>query len=139
MDEQCGQCDSSCCRYYCFEIDKPDTYEEFEDVRWYLTHAKTSVHIDEDGDWCILIENPCTWLEQTPRGLRCRNYEHRPLICRKFSPASCEFTRGGYDYEELFETPEQLEAYARRMLGEEAYEQAQAAARRRLQRGAKKP
>ena len=75
-------------------------YEDFENIRWYLTHRHISVHIDDEGDGCILIDNHCRNLVKTAKGLRCKDYANRPLICRKFSPANCDFTKGGYDLEE---------------------------------------
>lgn len=123
MHSHCRKCPARCCRYFCFEIDKPDTYEDFENIRWYLTHQNISVHIDNEGDWCILIDNKCRNLIKTPQGLRCKDYDNRPLICRKFSPANCDFTKGGYELEEDFRTPAQLQAYARRMLGDIAWQE----------------
>lgn len=115
----CEKCKALCCRYFCFEIDEPDDYEEFEDIRWYLCHEGVSVHIDEDNDWYIQIENPCLKLDGKNR---CAEYEDRPLICRTYSDENCEATGSDYGYLEEFKTPEQLDAYARKTLGDYAYE-----------------
>jgi Fe-S-cluster containining protein len=137
MDSTCSKCDARCCRYFCFEIDKPDTYEEFENIRWYLLHENISVHIDCEGDWCIMIDSPCRLLVKTPTGWRCGNYDNRPIICRKYSPDNCDRTKGGYDYEEMFETSDQLEAYARRMLGDHAFEESSKRLRKKAQASGK--
>ncbi len=139
MHPNCSKCNSRCCQYYCFQIDTPESYEDFENVRWYLCHEGTSVHIDHDDDWCILIENRCRMLEQTPEGERCRIYDNRPLVCRRFSPHSCEVTVGGHDYQQLFETPDQIEAYARQALGEEEFLRARAEGRARAERSCDSP
>ena len=47
MSKTCQECGAKCCRYFCFEIDEPDTYEEFENVRWYLCHEHVAVHVAE--------------------------------------------------------------------------------------------
>lgn len=133
MTLTCDKCDARCCRYFCFEIDRPDTYEQFENIRWYMLHEKIGIHIDAEGDWCILIDNPCRMLVKTAQGWRCKDYDNRPLICRKYSPSFCDRTRGGYDHEEIFETAEQLEAYARRMLGDEAFEIARSRQRKKAE------
>jgi Fe-S-cluster containining protein len=122
MDEQCVKCDAKCCRYFCFEIDEPESYEEFDDIRWFLLHEGVSVHIDE-GDWFISIMNRCKMLGADNR---CQAYEDRPLICRKYSPDNCDWTSGDYGYDELFETPEQIEAYARKILGKKKFERQKA-------------
>jgi Fe-S-cluster containining protein len=113
MSERCVECGARCCRYFCFEIDTPDTYEEYENIRWFLCHEGVSVHID-DGDWYISIANRCKMLGENDR---CIMYEKRPLICRKYAVGNCDFTQGGYEYEALFELPEQVEAYGKRKLG----------------------
>lgn len=118
MTNRCETCKGLCCRYFCFQIDEPDDYEEFEDVRWYLYHEGVSVHIDEDGDWYIQIENPCRALDEN---YRCTVYEDRPLICRGYSDENCEATDDDYGYQEEFKSPEQLVAYARKTLGEDVY------------------
>ena len=63
MSLTCRECGAKCCRYFCFEIDEPDDYEEFEDIKWYICHEGITVHIDE-GDWYINIANPCKMLAE---------------------------------------------------------------------------
>ena len=115
----CVKCGAKCCQYFCFEIDAPENYEQFEDVRWYLCHADTRVHVDEDGDWYIQLANRCNKLSDDNR---CMIYEDRPLICRSYSHENCEDTGADYGYQHEFETPEQLDAYAIKTLGKTAYE-----------------
>ena len=130
MNEQCRTCDAKCCRYFCFEIDKPETYEEFDDIGWFLLHEGITVHIDE-GDWYISIANRCKALDENNQ---CRIYEDRPLICRNYDMDSCDYTQGDYGYDALFETPEDLDRYARTALGGAAYERAKAQARAKAAR-----
>jgi len=129
MSRTCQKCGAKCCRYFCFEIDEPDSYEEFEDVRWYLCHEGVTVHVD-DGDWYISIENRCKNL--TDNGL-CAIYEDRPLICRGYSPENCDFTGGDYGYDEFFETPEQIMDYARKTLGASTFDAERKKARAKLE------
>jgi Fe-S-cluster containining protein len=130
----CEKCNGKCCRYFCFQIDEPESFDEFEDVRWYLLHEGVSVHVDE-GDWYMSILNPCKALGPDNR---CSIYEERPLICRSYSQDNCDATGGGYEYEQLFESPEQLEAFARKTLGDKKYEKARDKARAKLDKKHKK-
>jgi len=125
MSHQCSKCDSKCCRYFCFQIDEPDSFSEFDDIRWYLCHDGVTVHIDE-GDWYISIANRCRLLSWSGR---CTIYEERPVICRNYDTDNCDYTDGNYEYEALFETPEQLEEYARKTLGAAKYDRAMKKAR----------
>lgn len=121
MANLCSKCNALCCQYFCFEIDEPDEYDDFEDIRWYLCHAGVSVHVDEDKDWYIQIENKCNKLDENNF---CTIYEDRPLICRNYRGENCELTGDDYGYLEEFTTPEQLDEYARKILGIEQYERA---------------
>ncbi len=134
MSKTCQKCGAQCCGYFCFEIDEPDTYEEFDDIRWYLCHDGVTVHVDE-GDWFISIDSRCKMLRRD--GL-CKIYDNRPLICRSYLPENCDFSDGDYDYDELFTTPEEFEAYARKALGEKKYETAKAKERAKYQRKPRK-
>ncbi len=118
MSKTCVECGAKCCRYFSFEIDEPDDYDEFEDIRWFLMHEGVSVHIDE-GDWFISIDNRCKMLGDDNR---CQAYEIRPSICRKYDAAECDHTGGDYGYDEHFKTPEQIDAYARKTLGAKVFD-----------------
>jgi Fe-S-cluster containining protein len=124
MSKMCVRCGGKCCRYFCFEIDAPEDYDEFEDVRWFLLHEGVSVHVDK-GEWYISIANTCKMLQSDNL---CGVYETRPTICRVYETATCDLNGGDYGYDEVFETPEQLEAYARRTLGEAVFERKRAKA-----------
>ncbi len=134
MNGQCKKCGALCCRYFCFEIDEPDSYEEFDDIRWYLCHEGISVHIDE-GDWYISIANRCKMLNSKNE---CTIYEDRPIICRKYEPDSCDFTGGNYDYDEEFTSPEQIDAYAKKVLGKKTYKRQKTKARAKVEKKNKK-
>lgn len=127
MSKLCAKCEAKCCTYFCFEIDEPDDYDEFEDIRWYLLHEGVTVHIDE-GDWYISIANRCTMLADKNQ---CLAYQTRPTICRKYAKDNCDYTGGDYGYDEHFETPEQIEAYARKTLGEAVFQRERAKAWRK--------
>lgn len=117
-DNLCRKCNSSCCRYFCFQIDTPDDYEEFEKIRWYVCHDGVRVHLD-DGDWYIEIANVCNMLDS--RGL-CRDYANRPLICRSHTSDSCERSVARIEYQVEFTSPAQVVEYAKKVLGEKEYE-----------------
>ena len=111
-DKLCEFCSGKCCRYIALPIEKPTTYGEFDEIRWYLLHEKTSVFV-EDGSWYLLIRNVCRALDENNR---CRVYETRPQICREYSTAKCEYD-DLFLFEQYFETPEQIEEYANALLG----------------------
>ena len=135
MSLTCKECGAKCCRYFCFEIDEPDTYEEFEDIRWFLMHEGVTVHMDEDDDWYISIDNRCKMLGPDNR---CKIYDDRPIICRRYDMSECDHSGGDYEYQVEFHTPEDVEAYARKTLGEKKFETAKARALAKIEKKHKK-
>jgi Fe-S-cluster containining protein len=129
LAHSCDDCTAKCCRYFSFEIDKPVTYEEFENVRWFLMHEGVSIFVDE-GDWYISMRSPCRELSSQNR---CGDYDNRPIICRTYSTKACDHAEGSYQYEHEFKTQAELETYVRELLGEEQFlkarDQARAAAK----------
>ena len=122
MDSPCTQCSGRCCRYFCFEIDKPTDFETFENLRWYVLHQGVTVHVDESR-WFIAIDNPCKALGSDNR---CTIYERRPMICRSYDTDGCDASGGDYEYQQFFKTPEEVDAFARKRLGAVAYERGRA-------------
>ena len=78
------------------------------------------MHVDE-GVWYISVANRCKALGEDGH---CGAYEDRPLICRRYSMDQCDFTGGDYGYDEHFQKPEDIVAYARKVLGKKAYKRA---------------
>ena len=105
MSNNCNKCDGLCCKYFAMEIDKPTTRNDFENIRWYISHQKTSVFIQE-GKWYLNVNNRCRYLD---RDNRCKIYENRPAICRRLDPKNCEY----HDQDAVREirTPEHLAKY----------------------------
>lgn len=111
-EKLCEYCSGKCCRYFALPIDKPTSYDDFDYIRWYLLHDQTSVYV-EDGTWILIVHTKCRALDENNR---CTEYSTRPLICREYSTAKCEYD-DVYLFEQYFETPEQIEEYANAVLG----------------------
>lgn len=107
----CSYCTAMCCRYFSLPIDKPETWEEFDTVRWFMYHGKVSIYVDDDT-WYICIYADCRHLQPDNS---CGVYEDRPQICRDYSTSDCEYDDDGV-HDLLFETPEQLWDYAEKIL-----------------------
>jgi Fe-S-cluster containining protein len=105
LNGTCKKCSALCCKYFALEIDKPSTRNDFENIRWYISHQKTSVFIQK-GKWFLNVKNRCKHLDD---GSRCTVYAHRPAICRRLDSNGCEY----HDKHAVREirTPQQLEAY----------------------------
>ena len=110
-DVLCSHCPAKCCRYFSLPIEKPETFDDFEYLRWYLLHDRASVFI-EDDDWYLLVHTVCKHLMPDQR---CCIYETRPINCREYATDACEY-EDDWTYERYFETPEQIHEYAEAIL-----------------------
>ncbi len=108
----CTYCEARCCRYFALAIDTPETWKDFDCIRWYLLHRRTSVFV-EAGTWYLLLHERCQKLRHDNL---CGAYETRPRICRDYKASSCEYDDEGV-YDQYWETPEQIEEYAEAVLG----------------------
>ncbi|NIO40473.1 MAG: YkgJ family cysteine cluster protein, partial [Burkholderiales bacterium] len=87
-------------------IDTPETFDDFEFIRWYLLHEGASV-FTEDETWYLLVHTVCKHLQGDNR---CGIYQTRPKICRDYSTKNCEY-EDDWTYDQYFETPEQVQEY----------------------------
>jgi uncharacterized protein len=107
----CEHCTAKCCHYFALPIDTPDSWKDFDYLRWYLLHDRASVFV-EDGTWYLIVHTTCRHLQSDNR---CGIYYTRPQICREYSTKDCEY-EDTWVYERYFELPEQIEEYAEAIL-----------------------
>jgi uncharacterized protein len=107
----CQYCTALCCRYFAVPIDRPTTWREFDNIRWFIMHGRITVYV-EDGTWYLCVYSDCRNLQSDHR---CAIYHDRPSICREYSTSACEYEDRGV-HERLFETPEQVWEYAEAIL-----------------------
>jgi len=102
----CDYCTAKCCRYFALPIDTPESFEDFEFVRWYMLHQNTSL-FTEDDTWYLVVHTVCQHLQSDNL---CGIYETRPQICREYSTDNCEYDSDA-TYERYFETADQIAEY----------------------------
>lgn len=102
----CSECRGECCKKLAFQVEKPRTKEDFEDMKWYLYHEGVLVYIDNCGDWMVQVPVKCTKLDKDGR---CTIYKDRPPICRNSAVKDCEMNTNEMDV--IFKTVEDLEDY----------------------------
>lgn len=107
----CEYCTAKCCRYFALPIDTPETWADYDNIRWYLTHGSVSVFV-EGETWHLMVHADCKYLRDD---YRCGIYEDRPAICREYTTDNCEYENDTC-YEKIFESPEQIWEYAEAVL-----------------------
>jgi uncharacterized protein len=101
------ECDAKCCRYVALVIDTPRTKNDFENIRWFVSHEKVAVSKDQENDWLLEFETPCKHLKNN----LCEIYENRPEICRCYDPDDCERKYDGGYAKIRFTAPEEVEQF----------------------------
>jgi len=105
----CADC-GACCTYVATQIDDPSTFQQYENIHWYLTHENVGVYIDWDGDWYIEFQTRCRHLTDAKT---CGIYEERPLVCSEFSFLDCERTTGESAWKHYFHSQVELVDFLR--------------------------
>jgi uncharacterized protein len=107
----CSYCTARCCRYFALPIETPTTWDDFNNIRWYMLHGRVSIFV-EDTTWYLMVHADCKHLLDDHR---CGIYQTRPEICRTYSTDNCEYDDDTC-YDQLFESPEQIWEYAEAVL-----------------------
>ena len=107
---QCQRCTGLCCRYFALPIETPETREDYDDIRWYLSHEDISIFV-EDGEWYLSVNRKCRHLSE--KNQKCLIYDRRPKICRKYRHENCDAVQGEYDYELHFTSDREMDEYIR--------------------------
>jgi len=110
-DVLCNHCTALCCRYFSLPIDAPKTWADYDNLRWYLSHGRVSLFVEE-GTWYLVVFGDCEYLTHDNR---CGIYHDRPEICSAYTTDGCEYDNDVV-FEKYFETPEQIWEYAEAIL-----------------------
>jgi len=104
--ENCG----TCCGYITINIASPKNEDDFDEIRWYLSHENIWIYIDEEG-WNMQVNNICKYRKNG----KCSDYENRSNICRNYSANHCEKHEEDKSFTHLFKNPEELNAYLKKI------------------------
>ena len=107
----CEYCTAKCCRYFALPIETPETFEEFEFIRWFLLHDRASV-FQEDDDWYLLVHTDL----QAPAGRQpLRHLRNPPANLPRLHTDNCEYD-DDWTYDFYLETAEQVWEYTEAVL-----------------------
>jgi hypothetical protein len=54
----CSSC-GECCTYIATQIDDPQSFRDYDQIHWYLTHENVQVYVDWEGDWYLEFLTRC--------------------------------------------------------------------------------
>jgi len=107
----CQHCTALCCKYFSLPIDTPTTWDDYDNIRWYLAHGRCGMFVD-DGTWYLVVFGTCQYL--TANNM-CGIYHERPGICREYTTEQCEYGNE-YVFDKYFDHPQQVQEYAEAIL-----------------------
>jgi Fe-S-cluster containining protein len=112
----CHLCTAKCCKYFALEIDRPNTPQDHDQIRWFLLHEGIVVWA-QDGDWYLEVRNRCKHLQADGS---CGIYDTRPQVCRDYGmpeiEGPCEYFTEDLEFDLFFDTAEKFEAWSRNEL-----------------------
>jgi len=101
------KCDAYCCRYISIHLDTPRSKQDFDEIRWFVSHRDVVVYKDDDDDWIVEVMNRCRFLKNN----RCTIYGTRPDVCREYDPENCTHNSGEVPTKIKFTEPGQVVKY----------------------------
>lgn len=109
----CRDCTAECCKHIGIPIDAPTTWEDFQRIKWYITHENVSCYLDVEGDWIVEFISKCGQLN----GNRCMAWGTKdyPNICAEYEMKTCVMNEEGDWWEILFKTPEDVDAHCKKL------------------------
>jgi len=109
FNRKCKSCDAKCCKYVVVGINTPENIEDFEVIKWFVSHKNVNVFVDDSYEWYLEFLTPCEFLGKENQ---CINYDNRYKICREYQSDECTFHN---DYKEkfTFKKLEDIEKYIR--------------------------
>ncbi len=110
--KNCTECKAECCRDVSVELDKPETFDDFETVKWFLAHKNVLVYIDHEGDWLVEFQTDCKNLDENGK---CKVYNKRFNICRGHDPSECIVNGSGDFFKKVFRTSEDVDKYMKKI------------------------
>jgi uncharacterized protein len=105
LKNPCNGC-VQCCSYVAIELDEPEDEDDWQNIRWYLTHKDVWVFVDHDDSWNVQFNTMCEMIDDNGW---CGIYEKRPFICRHYKTENCEKYGPGDSYKLLFKTLEEFD------------------------------
>lgn len=111
MIKNCSECNQECCKSVIVEIDKPETLQDWEDIKWQVAHKNVRVLLDNEASWCIEFLTECDEMDENGR---CKIYDKRPKMCREHSSENCIVNGYGDYHELLFECIQDVEDFLKK-------------------------
>ncbi len=119
-ESECGKCGAKCCKDISLEIDQPEDFEDFENLKWFLAHKKVTIYIDNEDDWLVEFETDCKFLDKENK---CTIYDKRYKVCREHCPSTCVVNGGEDFFKRMFKSAEEIDEYMKEIGFFEKYQE----------------
>ncbi len=89
-------------------MDKPETIEDWDLIRWMVAHEKIAVYVDDEDDWLVEVKTNCKYINSDNT---CKIYNERPLICKEHPTENCVKNAEEEGEKLRFNTVEEVDKY----------------------------
>jgi Fe-S-cluster containining protein len=110
--KSCEECKGACCKDVAIEIDEPEDFDDFEDIKWLIAHENVNVYLDNEHDWLVEFKTRCKFLDEKNR---CKIYHNRYKVCGEHDPISCVSNGNGRHHKMIFRNERDVDKYMKKI------------------------
>lgn len=88
-EDPCVGCSAPCCRAFFMPYPTPSTYMDLDAMLFTLGFPSTVLILTSDGDWKLMLEGNCRFLDQATNLCTIYSLARRPKTCLYFNPFQC--------------------------------------------------
>jgi Fe-S-cluster containining protein len=89
----CVGCSAPCCRMVLIPHPTPGDYMDLDYMLYMLGFATIQLALNRNGQWQVLVDQPCGFLDQTTNLCTLHNTPRKPKTCVFFNPHRCWYKR----------------------------------------------
>ncbi len=88
-ESPCEGCAAPCCRMVIFPHQQPQTYLDFDYLRYVVGFRNLEVLVHRDGDWSIAVSETCRHLDAATSRCSVHGTARQPKVCTNYPGDGC--------------------------------------------------
>lgn len=88
-ENPCDGCPAPCCQLLLIPHPAPNTYMDLDYILYMLGFPTVRMMLNSDGQWHVLIEQPCRLFDQETGRCTVHDSAEKPKTCAFFNPYRC--------------------------------------------------
>ena len=92
-ESPCVGCSAPCCRMVIFPHHRPQSYLDFDYLRYVLGFRSLEVLVHSDGEWSIAVLDSCRHLDEPTGRCTVHGTDRQPRVCLNYPGDACWYRR----------------------------------------------